>query len=521
MPTGIAAFIGDQDENAARITVKGHLRATESYDLVKNPSRMRVTSASGGTEFPTVAVGKLIIRSESGNNIMFVGGITDDAPYSGRGMDLWGGESITLPVQNMNQIRVCAASSGQMISVLGFGTAADVAIPTDDPVTIDTTRPTIDTVFPASGSTSAELNDQVYADFSEAMASGVQNTSGFTLRLSGSSTNVPSTVFRESILTNRLVLRPTANLSGSKIYVARIGTQVKDLNNNTLLTSGAWFFTTVGTAPPADTTRPVVSGHSPLSGAVNVAITTSPTFTMSESIQSGTVSGFFTMTISGGNVGSSITLGSDLKTVTINPTLDLANSSKYFINALSGVKDLAGNNMNTPVTSNFTTVAPTLTIVYNVTGTATNPLFDGDDENEAVKVVNSSSSIFGDVIKQVRVPLRKEEVTAGTVQGDVNCFIVKSDGTQIRIGSALDAATVTSTFADYTFTKLDNTYALAAGDRIVIEYGDPSSDGSNYIEVRRNNADVLDGVNTIRSIAPEARTWEDQTDREWVGILWT
>ena len=185
MPTGGLVFLGDADENVTKITQKGHINTTRSYDLVKNPSRMRITSESGGTEFPTMAVGQMIIRSESGNNIMFVGGIVDDSPYSGRGLDLWGGESITLNVQNMNQVRVFAATSGQMISVLGFGTAGDSALATNDPVFIDSIPPAISTVYPSSGATNIELNDIIYADFTETIASGTHNFSGFTVRLSG------------------------------------------------------------------------------------------------------------------------------------------------------------------------------------------------------------------------------------------------------------------------------------------------------------------------------------------------
>lgn len=519
MPTGIAAFIGDQDENAARITTKGHLRATESYDLVKNPSRMRVTSESGGIEFPTIAVGKMIIRSESGNNIMFVGGVTDDSPYSGRGMDLWGGESITLPVQNMNQIRVFAATSGQMISVLGFGTSTDVQFETNDPVFIDSTPPAISTVFPSSGSASAELNDLVYADFTETIASGTHNTSGFTLRLSGSSTNVPATVYRDTLTTNRLVLDPSSNLSGSKIYVARIGTQIKDLFNNTMTTSGAWFFTTVGTAPPADTTRPVVSGHSPVSGATNVAITTSPTITMSEKILSTTVSGWFLLNISGSAaVAATTTLGADTKTVTINPTSDLQNSKLYQLRVLSGVKDLAGNNLNTPITSKFTTVAPSLNIVYNVThNNSSNQLFDGDDTAEGMLVRTSASDMEGVLIQQVRVSMRKE----GSPTGGIICKQFASDGaTSSRIGASMDASELTSSFADYTFTEgtgSTNT-PLAVNERVAIEFLDGDSD--NYVEIRRNTTDAFDGGDTCRTYRKADGTWVNETGNDFAAIMW-
>ena len=238
-----------------------------------------------------------------------------------------------------------------------------------------------------------------------------------------------------------------------------------------MTTSGAWSFTTVGTAPPADTTRPTVSGHSPVSGATSVAISVSPTVTMSESILSTTVSGFFLVNISGSAaVAASTTLGADSKTVTINPTTDLTNSKLYQLRVLSGVKDLAGNNLNVPVTSKFTTITPTLSIIYNVTGDSENSLFDGDDEYEGEWVGNAASTLIGEVIQQVRVTLRRE----GSPTGDVGCYIFKADGvTRIRVGEILDASTVTTSasFANYTFTfSTPNTYALVLGDRIAIEY---------------------------------------------------
>jgi hypothetical protein len=625
MPTGIAAYLGDEDENTVKITRKGQLKSTESYDLVKNPSRLIITSVSGGVDLPTMDIGKLMIRSESGNDEILVGGVVDDAPYSGHGFPFWGGETVTLPIQNINQVRLFAVTSGQRVALLGFGTAEDVRIePNDPPASPETVPPVLVSNFPLNGASSVETTSIVSARFSEEILSGSANVSGFTLRTSGSNTNVSGFYYLSPDDPSILNFDPVSGLTASSVYVARVGRAIKDLAGNQLNTSGSWSFT-IAAAPPVDTTRPVVSGfvpvsgstsqatsttprvvfsermlsgkinstfvqlrlpagtvvsnsvtldpsdqktvtlavsgnllatntaynvvvlsgvqdlagnnlsgnvsgrfttvaaltvtgHTPASGATNVSTSVIPSFVFSANVLSGTAnSTFFRINVSGGSaLAASVTLGSGNKTVLIDPTATLASSTMYQISALSGVKDTGQNNLTTPVTSRFTTAAPPLTIVYNVTGTSTNQLFDGDDENEAVAVVNTSSALRGKIIKQVRVPLRRQ----GTITGDVNCLIRKADGSHIRIGTALDASTVSTTFADYTYTSSTNTYALVAGDRITIEFGDASSDASNYIEVRRNNADVFDGVNTIRSIAGGDRNWEDQSEREWVGIMW-
>ena len=90
--TGTIAYLSDEDENFGRVSTIGRAYFSESYSKVKKHSPINVTSASGGSTFNSVLVGRVQIYNQSGNGVMWWGGTGDDAPYSGRGMPLWGGE---------------------------------------------------------------------------------------------------------------------------------------------------------------------------------------------------------------------------------------------------------------------------------------------------------------------------------------------------------------------------------------------------------------------------------------------
>ena len=92
-PTGVGeiAYLSDEDENFQKVSIVGRALFSESYSKVKKHSPINVTAASGGSTFETVPIGRVQIYSESGNGVMWWGGNGDDAPYSGRGMPLWGG----------------------------------------------------------------------------------------------------------------------------------------------------------------------------------------------------------------------------------------------------------------------------------------------------------------------------------------------------------------------------------------------------------------------------------------------
>ena len=100
MGQGVGGFVylSDEQENVSRVSRAGRAYFSDSYERIKKHCPINVTSASGGSQLESATVGKVYIRSESGNGIMWWGGTADDAPYSGHGYPLWGGEQ-TSPLQ--------------------------------------------------------------------------------------------------------------------------------------------------------------------------------------------------------------------------------------------------------------------------------------------------------------------------------------------------------------------------------------------------------------------------------------
>lgn len=76
-----------------------------------------VPSLSGGTALQSAACISVTLRNSSGNDTMYVGGsVAGNQPFSGRGFQLGGGDSLTLPITNANKISVFAATSGQFVN---------------------------------------------------------------------------------------------------------------------------------------------------------------------------------------------------------------------------------------------------------------------------------------------------------------------------------------------------------------------------------------------------------------------
>jgi hypothetical protein len=104
-----------------------------------------------------------------------------------------------------------------------------------------------------------------------------------------------------------------------------------------------------------DTTPPSITAKSPAAGATGVPLGTTVTATFDEDVQGGTIS--LVLRDGGGNtVPGSLNYNNSTRTATLTPTNSLAAATTYTA-TVSGVADLAGNVMGSPVVWSFTTVA--------------------------------------------------------------------------------------------------------------------------------------------------------------------
>lgn len=500
--TGQIVFLSDDSENIQKVSTIGRGFFAESFPRIKNHSPINVTAASGGSTFESVAVSKIYLRSASGNQIMWWGGTDEDAPYSGRGFPLYGGETTPpIPVTNFSALQVVAAVSGQIVYPIGFLNGTDITLSNQLPVNPfeqDTTAPQIVSHTPVSGATGVARDSNIVATFNESIAesslvSGVYNLSpAFDV-----------TFYVDSQDPTMIVLDPVGNLASSTSYNVEITTGLTDLAGNHLSGAIRWPFKTAVAAPGPDTSGATVTSTTPASGASSIAIETDVTIVFSESMLSGTVTNtnnIYLSTTSGAaapGVAASLSLNAaDQKTVTLNPTNSLAGGQQYWINVLTGCQDLAGNPLQTiDRERNFTTVY-NFQEIYNITGGGTGTMFTGDDDRIGT-VITGTCDLKDAKIKRIVYRFRKNGSPTGTIF--VRIRKGSDDNDVIEFGS-ISASSLTTSYIDYTFTNLSNEYTCVVGDYILAEYS--GGNASNLVEMNRNTGgDSYPGADYVQHAA--------------------
>ena len=227
------------------------------------------------------------------------------------------------------------------------------------------TPPTITAQSPDQGSL-VEVTAVPAITFSEPMDPATLNGGTIKLKVFGTNTDVPSTLLYDPA-TYAVSLNPVGGLAYSSHYYLYVS-GAKDVAGNTESTSylvgdqASHDFYTV--ANPADVTPPSVTAQSPANGTTNVAVTSTPTLTFSEAMDSATLNGGtikLKAVTDGATVPVVINYNPSSFVVTLTPVSNLAFSTSYFLYAL-GAKDIAGNTMTSYVTTStqsFTTAANT------------------------------------------------------------------------------------------------------------------------------------------------------------------
>ena len=130
---------------------------------------------------------------------------------------------------------------------------------------------------------------------------------------------------------------------------------------------------------PTDTTPPAITGTNPEDGSINVEVNSIITASFSEQLSSSSVTtDTFTLSKPGStsDIAGTVSLSSDGKTASFQPSADLAKSTTYVATLSIGVKDLAGNQLSQAKSWTFTTISdfipppPPSTCVNNLPVTA-------------------------------------------------------------------------------------------------------------------------------------------------------
>ena len=210
----------------------------------------------------------------------------------------------------------------------------------------DTTPPTVSSTSPANLSMGVAVNTAICATFSEAMDPATLTTATFTLKTG--STSISGTV---SYSGTTATFTPSSSLTYNTNYTATVTTGVRDLAGNAMQASYSWNFAT-GSAP--DTTPPTVSSTSPAKGVIWVSVSTAIRATFSEALDPATIT-TATFAVRAGSTYIKGTVSYSGTTATFTPSSSLAYRTTYTATIGTGVRDLAGNAMQSSYAWSFTT----------------------------------------------------------------------------------------------------------------------------------------------------------------------
>ena len=208
--------------------------------------------------------------------------------------------------------------------------------------------PTVVSVGPVNGSSTACPATIVIATFSEAMNPATINTSTFTV-MGPNSAGVTGQVTYNST-SNVATFTPSAALTVGTQYTATITTGVQNQAGNALAGNYVWSFTVSPCTAPV---LPTVVTVTPDNGACPNTLVTG---TFSEAMNPATINGT-TFTLAGTGAAGAVTYDAPSMTATYTPSASLALNSTYTATITTGAKDLSGNGLASNDVWTFTTAA--------------------------------------------------------------------------------------------------------------------------------------------------------------------
>lgn len=249
-----------------------------------------------------------------------------------------------------------------------------------------------------------------------------------------------------------------------------------------------------GGGDPGDTTPPTIVTKDPTPNATNVALNKTISIVFSEAMATSTITDTTVNLKQGATpISCALTVNPDLKTVTLNPDVDLSYSTVYTVTVTNGVQDQAGNPLAATESWTFTTVAAALTTLYDHLAHASSWQAVGSDTHigrglRQISTSTSGDSLYHDVPKEITAKLRREGTVPST---NVYCRVRNfSDPNTVlaTIGQvAANTITTDSAGVNYTFTKTPaSTYSIEEDDCILIEYHE--GDSNNFIEAQQDGS---------------------------------
>ena len=245
------------------------------------------------------------------------------------------------------------------VSAIGPGSAVSpqsADLPAAHFIVPDLTPPKVVSSVPQSGATVVSIRVAPTIQFSEALDPAT--VSSATIKLSTVSGIAVAGTVAFGVNATTVVFTPAAPLAPSTSYVLTASTGVKDLSGNQLLPS---FTTSFTTSQPIDETPPAIVGVTPANLSRDVPVNSAVTVSFSEALDAQSITSA-TLTLSrlgaAAPVTATVSYNAITHVATLAPLEPLLSSTSYVVSVGTGVKDVVGNALSTPFSSQFTTAAP-------------------------------------------------------------------------------------------------------------------------------------------------------------------
>ncbi|MDX2253577.1 MAG: Ig-like domain-containing protein [Nitrospira sp.] len=276
----------------------------------------------------------------------------------------------------------------------------------------DTTDPIVIGTSPSSGATNVATTSALTVTFSEPIDPSSVTTETFSVR-AGPNPPITGTLSVNGA-TVTFTPSPGAPLDFNTSFTVTLTTGIRDLARNTLQTNYIWTFTT-GVAP--DTTSPTVTTTTPVDGATNVPIAATIMGTFDEPLAPASVTATtFTLKDGANNqIPGNITVNGSTAVFSLLPGSLMNYATNYTATLTTGVKDLAGNPIQSSYTWSFTTMNVPDTIPPSVTSTMP---FNGA----------SNASTIAPIVATFSESISQSSVTT-------NSFTIRDTGNNLVTGS--------------------------------------------------------------------------------------
>ncbi len=385
--------------------------------------------------------------------------------------------------------------------------------------------------------------------------------------------------------TSMITINPAMNFSPETLYLIGVDSSAfqDGAGNNYNSSRGIdrWEFLTVDTTPIS------VTGFSPADDATNVSVDANLQINFNKSVTVKTGNGKISIkkiadnsTVENINVNSNAVTGSGTNTIVINPVMDLAEDTRYYINIdKDAFKDIAENNysgITDNATWNFKTADTTVPVINNLSPADDSSMINVNSDLVAVfsepVLVKTGNITINKVTTTPEPPIEAINVTSNLVMGsgtdtitinpamdlqediqyyvniDATAFTDLSgnsfagianmgtwnfrtndvtaptvanlspadNATEITINSNLDV-----TFSEIVFTKKGNINIFKSADNTLVEMIDVTSNsitgnGTNIITINPT-MDFAENTNYFITIAQG--TFADFYENAFTGIL--